>query len=127
MNKLRLGIFPNMKKENVKNSLPKVLDLCDKAEIEAVLPQRLDYQDRPSYDVCDRASLKQMHMAVSLGAAADDESFGAAENPCIWCQFWEIRLFSGNRTQRTAGSLIQADGGRICAGRAQSAAGLCLA
>ena len=67
MNKLRLGIFPNMKKENVKNSLPKVLDLCDKAEIEAVLPQRLDYQDRPSYDVCDRASLKQMHMAVSLG------------------------------------------------------------
>ena len=33
MNKLRLGIFPNMKKENVKNSLPKVLDLCDKAEI----------------------------------------------------------------------------------------------
>ena len=38
MNKLRLGIFPNMKKENVKNSLPKVLDLCDKAEIEAVLP-----------------------------------------------------------------------------------------
>ena len=67
MNKLRLGIFPNLKKENVKNSLPKVLDLCDKAEIEAVLPQRLDYQDRPSYDVCDRASLKQMHMAVSLG------------------------------------------------------------
>lgn len=48
MNKLRLGIFPNMKKENVKNSLPKVLDLCDKAEIEAVLPQRLDYQDRPA-------------------------------------------------------------------------------
>ena len=44
-----------------------MLDLCDKAEIEAVLPQRLDYQDRPSYDVCDRASLKQMHMAVSLG------------------------------------------------------------
>ena len=40
MNKLRLGIFPNMKKENVKNSLPKVLDLCDKAEIEAAIGVR---------------------------------------------------------------------------------------
>ena len=51
MNKLRLGIFPNMKKENVKNSLPKVLELCDKAGIEAVLPQRLAYATRPGYDV----------------------------------------------------------------------------
>ena len=67
MNKLRLGIFPNMKKENVKNSLPKVLELCDKAGIEAVLPQRLAYATRPGYDVCDRTSLKQMDMAVSLG------------------------------------------------------------
>ena len=67
MNKLRLGIFPNMKKDTASAPRPEVLDLCDKAEIEAVLPQRLDYQDRPSYDVCDRASLKQMHMAVSLG------------------------------------------------------------
>ncbi len=121
MNKLRLGIFPNMKKENVKNSLPKVLDLCDKAEIEAVLPQRLDYQDRPRL----RRLRQGKPEADAYGgifrrrwyAAADDEIFGAAENPCIWCQFWEIRLFSGNRTQRTAGSLIQADGRRICAGR----------
>lgn len=67
MKKLKLGIFPNMRKENVKNSLTKVLALCDSAGIEAVLPQKLDYANRPSYDVCDRVSLKQMDMAVSLG------------------------------------------------------------
>ncbi len=82
MNKLRLGIFPKYEKENVKNSLPKCWILCDKAEIEAVLPQRLDYQDRPSYDVCDRASLKQNAYGGIFRrrwyAAADDEIFGAA-------------------------------------------------
>lgn len=67
MNKLRLGIFPNMKKENVKNSLPKVLELCDIAGVEAVLPQGLRYQSRPGYDMCDKVSLQQMDMAVSLG------------------------------------------------------------
>lgn len=67
MNKLRLGIFPNMKKENVKNSLPKVLELCDIAGVEAVLPQGLGYQSRPGYDMCDKVSLQKMDMAVSLG------------------------------------------------------------
>lgn len=67
MKKIKLGIFPNMHKENVKKSLPTVLELCDKAEIEAILPQMLEQSNRPSYDICNIQSLQQMDMAVSLG------------------------------------------------------------
>lgn len=67
MKKLKLGIFPNMHKDNVKNSLTQVLELCDQAAIEVVLPAKLAADGRLGYEVGDRASLKQMDMAVSLG------------------------------------------------------------
>lgn len=67
MKNLTLGIFPNMQKENVKQSLPDILKLCADNGIKAVLPQTLAKSGELSYDVTSKDSLKQLDLAVSLG------------------------------------------------------------
>ena len=108
-----------------------MLDLCDKAEIEAVLPQRSGLSDRPSYDVCDRASLKQMHMAVSLGGDGTllqmTRFLAPLKIPCIWCQFGKLGFLAEIELKELPEALSKLTAGEYGAGRAQSAAGLCLA
>lgn len=71
---IKLGIFPNMEKEKVCLSLPKVVALCRRLKIEPVLPEKLAAQFKAAaYQTENRSShrgqwpLSQLTAAVSLG------------------------------------------------------------
>lgn len=64
----RLGIFPNLNKDNVSNALPEFAKLCENFGLTPVLPKgiaaALGYR---AYDLDDSASLLNLDAAVSLG------------------------------------------------------------
>lgn len=64
----RIGIFPNLGKENVCIALPDFISLCMGWGLEPVLPADVALMyETESYDVHDEASLKALDAAVSLG------------------------------------------------------------
>ena len=64
----RLGVFPNLGKDNVRSALGEFVKLCRSIGLEPVLPAKIaaDY-DCAAYNVENAADLKTLDAAVSLG------------------------------------------------------------
>lgn len=64
----RLGIFPNMQIERVRDNLPKVIKTCLRYGIEPLLPHELaSAYNAASYDKHDTGGVDGLNAAVSLG------------------------------------------------------------
>ncbi len=64
----RLGIFPNLSKENVCIALPEFVEMCKDWGLEPVLPDAVAAQyGCSSYNEADAKSLQTLDFAVSLG------------------------------------------------------------
>ena len=64
MNKKLLGLFPNMQKEKVRESLPLVIKLCKKHGFSPVLPLTTDQN---GYNLNDEATMRDFCAALSIG------------------------------------------------------------
>lgn len=68
MQKKRLGIFPNLGKENVRIALPEFVQLCKDWGLEPVLPEEVAQQyGVSSYNKSEPQTLKTLDYGVSLG------------------------------------------------------------
>ena len=68
MQKKRLGIFPNLGKENVCIALPEFIQLCKDWGLEPVLPEEVAQQyGVSSYNKSEPQTLKTLDYGVSLG------------------------------------------------------------
>ena len=68
MQKKRLGIFPNLGKENVRIALPEFVQLCQDWGLEPVLPEEVAQQyGVSSYNKSEPQTLKTLDYGVSLG------------------------------------------------------------
>lgn len=64
----RLGIFPNMNKEKVREALPAFVPLCRKESLVPLLPKELcDEYNCEGYDIDNVDALQSLDFAVSLG------------------------------------------------------------
>ena len=70
MQKKRLGIFPNLGKENVCIALPEFIQLCKDWGLEPVLPVDVAQQyGVSSYNKSESQTLKTLDYGVSLGGS----------------------------------------------------------
>ena len=66
----RLGLFPNLNKAKVREALPGIIELCRKYDIEPWFPREYERSyspNLPTYGFKDKATLRQLDAAVSLG------------------------------------------------------------
>lgn len=68
MEQVRIGVFPNLPKENVRAVLPKLAAFCKDNDVQIVFPQEIAGQyGVPGYDQEDPASLNELTVAMTLG------------------------------------------------------------
>jgi NAD+ kinase len=68
MAEMRIGIFPNLQKEQVRNILPKLAELSRSEQIQIFYPkEEAAHYAVPAYDQEDPESLRQLTVAMTLG------------------------------------------------------------